>query len=105
MKLNSYTLIARLYPTLLTSLPGLILSYLVTQKFLSTELGQISVVLPFLTHLGLSAALVFLLVQVNRLIAKEIFQRLYFQDELRMPTTNHLLWINTTLDNQTKQII
>ena len=45
------------------------------------------------------------MVQVNRLVSKEVFQRFYFQDEINMPTTNHLLWSNSKIDNQTKAMI
>jgi len=62
-------------------------------------------ILPLVTHLGLSAAIIFLCVQVNRLLAKEIFQRFYFRDELYMPTTNHLLWTNNYYDIAVKKKI
>ena len=45
------------------------------------------------------------MVQVNRLVSKEVFQRFYFKDEISMPTTNHLLWSNSKIDNQTKAMI
>jgi hypothetical protein len=38
-------------------------------------------------------------------VAKEIFQRFYFQDEMRMPTTNHLLWSDTFFDISVKEKI
>ena len=43
--------------------------------------------------------------QVNRLLAKEIFQRLYFKEELFMPTTTHLLWNNYYYDDAIKNKI
>jgi hypothetical protein len=77
---------------------------LVTSLYYET-LKEIFNVLPLLTNLGLSAALLFLMVQINRLIGKEVFQRLYFQDEIHMPTTNHLLWNDTFFDNSIKEKI
>jgi hypothetical protein len=62
-------------------------------------------VLPIIVHLGLSAAVLFLCVQVNRLIAKEIFQRLYFKEELFMPTTSHLLYSNRFYETESKNEI
>ena len=59
-------------------------------------------VFPVIAHLGLSAAIIFLCVQINRLIAKEIFQRLYFKEELFMPTTNHLLGSNKYYEDSIK---
>ena len=57
----------------------------------SEVLNNVFDVLPIITHLGLSASVIFLCVQINRLLAKEIFQRLYFREETHMPTTNYLL--------------
>lgn len=92
---NIYFYRARLFPALLTSIPLLIfINKIIAVKY-ATALKNIYDVLPLITHLGLSAAIIFLLVQINRLVAKEIFQRWYFRDELYMPTTNHLLMNNT----------
>lgn len=74
-------------------------------KLFHNELKELFDVLPLLTNIGISTALIFLMVQLNRLIAKEIFQRFYFQDELKMPTTNHLLWKDTFFDQTIKEKI
>ena len=55
-------------------------------------MANVYAIIPVIAHLGLSAAIIFLCVQVNRLIAKEIFQRWYSREELFMPSTTHLLW-------------
>lgn len=54
---------------------------------------------------GLSAAIIFLCVQINRLIAKEIFQRFYYREELFMPTTTHILLSNNFYDGAIKSKI
>jgi hypothetical protein len=59
-------------------------------------------VLPIISHLGLSTAIIFLCVQINRLLAKEILQRLYFREEHSMPTTNNLLWQSSYYEDTTK---
>ncbi len=69
------------------------------------KLSEVLSVLPLVTSLGLSTALVFLMVQLNRLIAKEVFQKFYFQEELNMPTTNHLLWKDTFFEETIKEKI
>ena len=105
MKLNSYFYRARLGPALLTSIPGLIFINKIVIPSLGPGLNEILVVLPWITHWGLSFALLFLLVQINRVIAKEIFQRLYFKEEKYMPTTNFLLRKDTFFDEQIKDRI
>jgi hypothetical protein len=105
MAINIYYLKARLFPTVLTSIPAIILY----NKFVSTlyhdKLEKIFSLLPSLTDIILSSAIVFLLVQINRFLSKEIFQRLYFKDEINMPTTNILLKSNNELEVSIKQKI
>lgn len=102
MKTTPYYIKARLFPTLLTVIPLLILLNVIVAPLYHDSLSQIFDVLPLITNSGLSGALIFLMVQVNRLVSKEVFQRFYFQDENKMPTTNHLLWSNTIIEKQTK---
>ena len=92
---NIYFYRARLFPALITSIPMMIFVNKIIAVKYATALTNIYDVLPLITHLGLSAAVIFLLVQINRLVAKEVFQRWYFRDELFMPTTDHLLMSNT----------
>jgi hypothetical protein len=102
MKTTSYYIKARLFPTILTIIPLLILINVIVAPLYHDSLNQIFDLLPIVTNLGLSGALIFLMVQVTRLVSKEVFQRLYFQDEIYMPTTNQLLWSNTLIEKQTK---
>lgn len=88
---KNYYLSARFFPAVLTSFPMLIFINKVIVMRYAEALQNIYQVLPLVAHLGLSAAVIFLLVQVNRLVAKEIFQRYYFKEELFMPTTTYLL--------------
>lgn len=102
MKISAYTRKARIYPTLLTGVPGIVLINLLTIRYFSDQLKDVIAILPMLVNLGLSAAFLFLLVQVNRFIAKELFQRFYFDDEMNMPTTNHLLWKDPIFNEEIK---
>jgi len=105
MIINSYFVRARLFPTLLTALPILgLVNYLFLHQFYY-DLKNIFDVLPILSNLGLSTAVIFLSVQVNRLSSKELFQKYFFKEELEMPTTNHLLWHDNFFDNSTKESI
>ena len=58
-----------------------------------------------LTNVGIYAGFVFLCVQVNRFVSKEIFQRYFFKEDVEMPTTNYLLWNNVFFTIDTKKAI
>lgn len=103
--MNTYYFKARLFPTVLTSIPAIILYNRFVSSLYHEKLENIFSVLPTITDIVLSSAIVFLLVQVNRFLSKEIFQRLYFKDEINMPTTNLLLKSNTELEVSIKQKI
>jgi len=105
MKISPYYVRARLFPTLLTILPLLIFFNVIVVSPFENKLKEVLHILPIITNLGLSSALLFFMVQINRLISKEVFQHLYFQDELFMPTTNYLLWANSYFDDTIKEKI
>ena len=105
MAINNYYFKARLFPTVLTSIPAIILYNKFVANLYHDKLENIYAGLPTITDVIFSGAIVFLLVQVNRLLSKEIFQRLYFKDEINMPTTNLLLKSNSELESSIKQKI
>lgn len=102
MAINSYYLKARLFPTVLTSIPAIILYNKYVAALYHDKLESIYSVLPTITDVIFSGAIIFLLVQINRFLSKEIFQRLYFKDEINMPTTNLLLKSNNQLETSIK---
>lgn len=91
---NTYFLRARLFPALITSIPMLIFVNKIIAVKYASALKNLYDILPVIAHFGLSAAIVFLFVQINRFVAKEVFQRFYFREELYMPSTNYLLQNN-----------
>jgi hypothetical protein len=103
--MNTYYFKARLFPTVLTSIPAIILYNRFVSSLYHEKLKNIFLVLPTITDIILSSAIVFLLVQVNRFLSKEIFQKLYFKDEINMPTTNLLLKSNYELETSIKKKI
>ena len=105
MAVNNYYFKARLFPTVLTSIPVIILYNKFVSILYHDKLEKIFSLLPSVTDIILSSAIIFLLVQVNRFLSKEIFQRLYFKDEKNMPTTNMLLKSNNELEISIKQKI
>lgn len=105
MAINNYYLKARLFPTVLTSVPAIILYNKYVSSIYYDKLASIYSALPVVTEVILSSAILFLLVQINRFLSKEIFQRLYFKDEINMPTTNLLIKSNGELETSIKQKI
>jgi hypothetical protein len=105
MAINNYYLKARLFPTVLTSVPAIILYNKYVSSIYYDKLASIYSALPAVTDVILSSAILFLLVQINRFLSKEIFQRLYFKDEINMPTTNLLIKSNGELETSIKQKI
>ena len=105
MAINSYYLKARLFPTVLTAIPTIFLYNKFVAIFYHKKLENICSVLPIFTDAMLSSAIVFLLVQINRFLSKEVFQQLYFKDEINMPTTSFLLKSNNYLEAVIKQKI
>ncbi len=103
MVINNYYFKARLFPTVLTSIPAIILYNTFVSSLYHDKLENIFSVLPTITDIILSSAIVFLLVQINRFLSKEIFQKFYFKDEINMPTTNLLLKSNDELEISIKQ--
>jgi len=105
MAINSYYLKARLFPTVLTSIPAIIFYNKFVAVLYHDRLENIYTALPTITDVIFSGAIIFLLVQINRFLSKEIFQKVYFKDEINMPTTNLLLKSNNELEKSIKQKI
>lgn len=105
MKVNAYYFKARLFPTVITSIPLIVFVTQVLYPFYGASLKKVYDILPMLTSLGIYAGLVFLSVQINRFVSKEIFQTFFFKEDINMPTTNYLLWNNTFFAFDTKKAI
>jgi hypothetical protein len=102
---SNYYIKGRLFPTVLTVVPLLIFVNFIISNLYNDFLKDVFIILPLLANLGISAALIFLMVQLNRFVAKEVFQRIFFKDETNMPTTNHLLWSDNFFDKSIKEKI
>ena len=105
MKVDTYYYKARLFPTVITSIPLFVFVIQVLKPLYGESLKRIFDILPMLTSLGIYAGLVFLSVQINRFVSKEIFQRFFFKEDINMPTTNYLLWSNEFFAIDTKKAI
>lgn len=104
MKSNIYYIRARMFPAMLTAIPVVILYYFLLGTKL-TELVNYVLALPIILHLTIGCALVYAMTLVNRFLGKEIFQAVFFKNEMDMPTTNYLLYSNTTLGLNMQRMI
>jgi hypothetical protein len=77
---------------------------MITAHF-SAELSHLNSALPIVTSLGISAALFFLVVQVNRIVSKEVFEMTIFKNESAFPTTEFLLPGSSHLASQVKALL
>jgi hypothetical protein len=100
MKFDKYSRIARIYPAILSIIPFMILfnSFLldVKDEYFNNILARL-----FL-QLGLGIILLYVISQINRFIAKEIFEKRYYKNELDFPTTNMLLFNDDSLSSTYK---
>ena len=86
----NYKLQARVFPALLVSIPALILYYFTLGTKLNDLIGFIGKA-ELVANVSISAAIVFLVIQLNRFLSKELFQKEFFSGEEDMPTTRYLL--------------
>ena len=95
---SEYTLKARVFPTILTSLPLILLSNALLEYEVKDWLNSSDYAALF-GRGSVSLAVVFLLSQVNRFIGAEVIQRVLSGDELNFPTTRMLLPSNPLISD------
>lgn len=98
MSFDTYTIIARIFPLLISAAPLIILSSFVVDR----ELSDMFKGFKWVGDVTLSVLIVYLLSQVNRLIAIELFEKKYFKDQMNMPTTNLLLHSDSIYSDEFK---
>lgn len=91
---------ARLYPAILTTFPILLLINFYSSTALVNFFNSIGAMV--VGDLSLSLVFIFLLVEVNKFFSKEIIQKHYFKDEQKFPTTNILLFADSTFSEDYK---
>jgi len=104
---NSYFFYGRLLPAILCAVPF----FIFVRYFLDTYVGNIIRDLTTREWIGgvsdatLAVALIFLFMQLSRIVAKEFFENRVFENAWRFPTTNHLLHFDPTYSAEyTKRI-
>jgi hypothetical protein len=98
--MNSYQIYARFFPTVISAIPALLFQYF----FLNTEISnffQFLIGLTIIGNLTISIAILYLFSQVNRILAKILFEK----KEIFMPTTNSLFFSNPEYSNEYKNMI
>ena len=104
MKRTEYYLKARLFPTIICAVPLLTLYYFgFSEKVI--DFIEFLKVYKWVSDITFSAAIIYLVTQINRFVSKEMFQNLFFKEEKHMPTTNFLMSSNTSLAQDTKRRI
>jgi len=103
IKLDQYDQKAKLYPALATLPPILLLNYFYLQlllgDFIFAMLGVI------IGEVSLAVVFVYLLMEINRFIAKMLIEKRQFNNELMMPTTDFLLYNNSAYSAEYKNKI
>lgn len=102
--ISEYTTKARLAPTALAAPPILLLFNTLVDAKVSQWLDTSMMAMLFGKGTAVMA-LAYLMMQVNRLIGLEIFQRWVSKDELDFPTSRWLVATNTEMSPHLKQLI
>ncbi len=94
MKFDYYDLVARAFPAFLSSVPFFIFHYFFLRPAIGEFWGQL-LGLTIILDITFVSVLLFLLMQVTRIISKEVFEKTLYKDGLYFPTTNFLLHANS----------
>ncbi|WP_179343368.1 hypothetical protein [Winogradskyella ursingii] len=104
MKPTEYYIKARLFPTIICAVPLWTLYYFgFSEKII--DFIEFLKGYKWVSDITISIAIIYFMTQINRFIAKEIFQNIFFKEEKNMPTTNFLLYSNTFFAQSTKKRI
>ncbi len=105
MKFDQYELKARVIPAVFSMiLPVLIFNHFVVSDKLADFLDYIEGV-KILSNITISGVLLYFISQFGRVIGKELFEKSFYVDEIRMPTTDMLMFSNHVYSEQHKMKI
>lgn len=99
-----YTLRARIYPAALCAIPIFVLNYFLLHVYLGDFLNSI-LSIRWAGEVTIAVILTYFLAEIGRFIAKELYEKSYFKDELSMPTTDFLLHSDQTYTQEYKSQI
>jgi len=105
MKFDTYALKGRVIPAFLSIIiPIMIFNHFYVSEEFSKFVGEVFGA-KLVSNLTISGICLFYLSEFGRLIGKNIFEKSYFKDERRMPTTNYLLFCDPAYSEQHKNRI
>ncbi|MFA4922834.1 MAG: hypothetical protein WC557_01430 [Ignavibacteriaceae bacterium] len=104
MKLDSYNLFARAFPAILCGIPFFILYFFLLRPIMG-EFWSTLFNLKIISDITFSAVLLFFLLELNRIISKELFENKIYRNGLTFPTTNFLLHQNQQFSEEYLQKI
>ncbi|MDK9719176.1 MAG: hypothetical protein OEL57_14920 [Trichlorobacter sp.] len=102
MKFDAYTIKARIAPASVTALvPMLVFNHFFISEEFRKLIGNI-LGLKLFSAVTISTISIFFLAEFSRAISKQLFQKIMFQDEMRMPTTEFMLYADFTFSEDFK---
>ena len=104
MKIDEYTVHARIYPGLICSIPAFLLVAAFDNEAVARVIRDIAAI-EILGKFSVGIAAFVLLMQLSRFIGKDVFEAKLFKNELRFPTTDYLLPSNSTLSDEFKETL
>lgn len=95
MKFDMYSLKGRVLPAIFSIiLPVIIFNHFYVSEQFSKFVGEV-MVSKLVSNITISTILLYFLSEMGRLFGKNIFEKLYFDEEKHMPTTNFLIFSNS----------
>ena len=105
MKFDAYALKGRIAPAFLSIvIPIMVFNHFYVSEEFSKFVGEI-LGAKLISNLTISGICLVFLSEFGRLLGKNIFEKVFFKDELHMPTTNYMLFNDSTYSEQHKNKI
>lgn len=101
MKVDEYTVHARIYPGLICSIPAFVLVAAFENETVTRVIRDVAAI-EILGKFSVGVAVFVLLMQLSRFIGKDVFEVRLFNNELNFPTTDYLLASNSALSSEFK---
>lgn len=101
MKFNSYAIVARIFPGVISAIPFFVLHFFYLKPTLGQFWSELLKIQP-ISDITISFAFLLILIQLNRFVSKKLFEKRLFGNGLFLPTTEYLLHLNTHFTGEYK---
>lgn len=102
MKFDNYSLTGRVIPAFISMIiPIVVFNYFYASEELSALVGEVMEI-KVVANITVPIIFLFILSQFGRMIGKNVFEKAYFKDEKKMPTTQFLLFSDDNYSEQHK---